>query len=312
MQFGVVLHVTAVYASWNTFLTIAKKAEQLGYDSVWVSDHFISPDGRPYGLETWTVLSALASSTRKVRLGTYVLCDQFRHPSLLARMAATLDNVSGGRLDLGIGAGWFRDEHVAFGFGWDKHSTRVGRLREAVEILRRLWTENQVSYEGKFFRLKNATLEPKPSQKPHPPVWIGGNSSIIRQVVADLGDGWIPVLPTPKQLDNGLLQIKEKMSHVGREPQKLQVAYGGSCALIAENEETIKRLAEPLVRSMGKHESSSCLIGTPEQCVRKIEQYQKAGAQQIVAGFYDFPSLKGLELFAKTVIPQFKKKSQGS
>jgi FMNH2-dependent dimethyl sulfone monooxygenase len=225
-------------------------------------------------------------------------------------MAATLDNVSGGRLDLGIGAGWLRDEHLAFGFGWDKHSTRVGRLREAVEILRRLWTENHVSYKGKFFQLKNATLEPKPSQKPHPPLWIGGNSSTIRQVVADLGDGWIPVLPTPKQLDNGLLQIKEKMSYVGREPQKLQVAYGGSSALIAENEETIKRLAEPLVRSMGKHEINSCLIGTPEQCIRKIEQYRKAGAQQIVAGFYDFPSLKGLKLFAKTVIPHFKKKSE--
>jgi len=308
MQFGVVLHVTAAYANWDTFLTIAKKAEQLGYDSLWVSDHFISPDGRPYGLEAWTVLSALASSTYRIRLGTYVLCNQFRHPSLLAKMAATLDNVSGGRLDLGIGAGWLRDEHIAFGFGWDKHSARVERLREAVEIIRKLWTENHVSYEGKYFQLKDATLEPKPFQKPHPPVWIGGNSISIRKVIAEVGDGWIPVLPTPRQLDDGVLQIKEKMRHIGREPERLQVAYGGSgCALIAGNEEKVKELAEPLIRSMGKHESSSCLIGTPEQCIQKIEQYRKAGAQKIVAGFYDFPSLKSLKLFAKTVIPHFKK-----
>jgi len=308
VQFGVVLHVSAAYAKWDTFLTIAKEAEQLGYDSVWVSDHFVSPNGRSYGLETWTVLSALASSTHKIRLGTYVLCNQFRHPSLLARMASTLDNISGGRLELGIGAGWSRDEHVAFGFNWDKHSTRVERLRETVEVIKQLWTENHVSYDGKYFQLKNATLEPKPLRKLHPHVWIGGSSEAIRKVVAELGDGWIPVLPSLKQLTEGVLQIKEIMGHMERSPQELQVAYGGSgCALIAENENLVRKLAEPLIRSMGKpKEELACLIGTPEQCIQKIERYQKAGAQKIIAGFYDFPSLKGLKLFAKSVIPHFK------
>jgi probable F420-dependent oxidoreductase len=308
MQFGVVLHVSATYAKWDTFLTIAKEAEQLGYDSVWVSDHFISPSGRPYGLEAWTVLSALASSTHEIRLGTYVLCNQFRHPSLLAKMASTLDNISRGRLELGIGAGWLRDEHIALGFEWKKHSVRVERLRETVEIVKQLWTKNHVFYEGKYFQLKDATLEPKPYQDPHPPVWIGGNSEAIRKVAAELGDGWIPVLPTPKQLADGVLQIKDVMKSVGRDSKKLQVAYGGSgCALIAENEKLLKKLAEPLIHSMRKPiEELTCLIGTPEQCTQKIEQYQKAGAQKIVAGFYDFPSLKGLKLFAKSVIPHFK------
>jgi len=308
MQFGIVLHVSAIYANWDTFLTIAKEAEQLGYDSVWVSDHFISPNSRSYGLEAWTVLSALASSTHKIRLGTYVLCNQFRHPSLLAKMASTLDNISKGRLELGIGAGWLRKEHLAFGFNWDKHSARIERLRETIEITKTLWTKDRMSYVGKYFQLKEATLEPKPFQKPHPPVWIGGNSEIIRRVVAELGDGWIPVLPTPKQLADGVLQIKEKMKNIGRSPQRLLVAYGGSgCALIAENEELVKKLAEPLIRSMRKPvEESACLIGTPKQCIQKIEQYQKAGAQKIVAGFYDFPSLKGMRLFAKSVIPRFK------
>jgi probable F420-dependent oxidoreductase len=311
MKFGVVLHVTAAYAFWDTFLTIARKAEQLGYDSVWVSDHLISPDGRPYGLEAWTVLSALASSTRRIRLGTYVLCNQFRHPSLLAKMAATLDNVSGGRLNVGIGAGWLKDEHVAFGFGWDKHLARVERLKETIEIVKKLWTEDHVTYEGKYFQLKDATSEPKPLQEPHPPVWVGGNSYSIRKVVADEGDGWIPVLPSPRELNDGVFQIKEKMRLGGREPQSLQVAYGGSgCAVIAENEDKVKKLAEPLMRSMGKHEASCCLIGTTEQCKHKIQQYQKAGAQEIVAGFYDFPSLNGLKLFAKSVIPHFKKQGE--
>ena len=307
MQFGVVLHVTATYANWDTFSTIAKEAENLGYDSIWVSDHFISPRGSPYGLEAWTVLSALASFTRKIRLGTYVLCNQFRHPSLLAKMASTLDNISKGRLELGIGAGWLKDEHVAFGFGWNKRSVRIERLKEAVRIVRRLWTENNVSYNGKYFRLEDATLEPKPLQKPHPPIWIGGNSTAIKSVVAEVGDGWIPVLPTTEQIANGIVEIKGKMNRFGREPESLQVAYGGSgCAVVAENEERVKKLADPLIRSMGKPlEELTCLIGTPKQCIQKIEQYQKAGTQKMVAGFYDFPSLHGMRLFAKKVIPHF-------
>ena len=102
-----------------------------------MSDHFVSPNGRPYGLEAWTVLSALASSTKKIKLGTYVLCNQFRQPSLLAKMASTLDNISKGRLELGIGAGWLKNEHVAFGFGWDKRLIRVERLRETIEIIKK-------------------------------------------------------------------------------------------------------------------------------------------------------------------------------
>jgi len=309
LEFGIVLHVSAAYASWDTFLKLTLEAEQLGYDSVWVSDHFISPSGRPHALESWTVLSALAASTHNIKLGTYVLCNQFRHPSLLARMASSLDNISKGRLELGIGAGWLKMEHAAFGFNWHKHSTRVERLREAIEIIRNLWTQNHVSYEGKYYHLNDATLEPKPLQKPNPTIWVGGNSYAIRELVAQVGDGWIPVLPSPRQLADGVSLIKEKMKRFGREPQGLHVAYGGSgCLLVAENEDLVKKTAEPLVRSMGKKtiEESSCIIGTPRQCIEKIEQYQRAGAQKIVAGFYDFPSLKGLKLFAKKVIPHFR------
>jgi len=308
MKFGIVLHVSAAYAGWDAFLTMTKEAERVGYDSVWVSDHFLSPEGRPYALESWTVLSALASLTHKIRLGTYVLCNQFRHPSLVARMAATLDNISKGRLELGIGAGWLKAEHYAFGFDWDKHSNRVERLKEAVEIVKKLWTETQVSFDGRYFQLRDATLEPKPFQRPHPPLWIGGNSEAIREVIAETGDGWIPVLPKPQQMATGVADIKKKMEHFGKDAQKLRVAYGGSgCALIAEDEKSVNELADPLVRSMGKPiEELACIVGTPKQCIEKIEQYKKAGAQEIVAGFYDFPSLNGMRLFAKSVIPFFR------
>lgn len=308
MDFGIVLSLFGRRANWNTVLAIAREAERLGYDSLWVPDHLISPGGSPYTLEPWTVLSALASVTRKVRLGTYVICNQFRHPSIVAKMASTLDHISEGRVDLGVGAGWLRSEHIAFGFPWEKHASRVERLRESIEIIKRLWTENNVSYAAKLFQVKDANLQPKPVQKPHPPLWVGGNSRAIMRIVAELGDGWIPVLPTPRQLASGVSYIKKIMKQIGREPEKLQIAYGGSgCALIAENEESVKKMAAPLVRSMRKSiEETGCIIGTPKQCRRKIKQYQKAGAQKIVAGFYDFPSLSGMQLFASSVIPHFK------
>jgi len=308
MRFGVVLHLSSTYATWDDLLTIANEAERLGYDSIWVSDHLLSPRGRPHALEAWTVLSAFASSVPRVRLGTYVLCNQFRHPSMLAKMASTLDNISRGRLELGIGAGYLKNEHVAFGFDWGRHSVRIERLREALEIVRRLWTEDHASYVGAHFRIEDATLEPKPLQKPHPPIWVGGNSTKIMRIVAELGNGWIPVLPTPRQLAAGASEIRQGMKQAGRNPDTLQVAYGGSgCLLIARDKDTVKRMAEPLARSWGKRlEESACLIGTPEQCIQRIEQYQKAGAQAIVAGFYDFPSLDGMRLFAETVIPNFR------
>jgi FMNH2-dependent dimethyl sulfone monooxygenase len=229
---------------------------------------------------------------------------------MLARMVSTLDGISKGRLEVGIGAGWLEDEHRAFGFGWDEHSIRIQRLIETAQIIIKLWTENHVSYEGKYFQLKDATLEPKPFQKPYPHLWVGGNSEAIRKVVAEVCNGWIPILPTPKQLADGVLDIKVRMKHVGKDPNTLRIAYGGSgCALIAENEKLVKKLTARLIHSMGKPKGElACLIGTPEQCVEKIERYQRAGAQEIVAGFYDFPSLKGMRLFAKSVIPNFRKK----
>jgi len=308
MQFGIVLHVTATYATWDNFLAIAKEAEQLGYDDVWVSDHFISSDGRQHGLESWTVLSALASATDKIKLGTYVLCNQFRHPSLLAKMASTLDNISSGRLELGIGAGWLEQEHTAFGFQWDRLPIRVERLKETLQILKKLWTESLVSFDGTYFQLEDAVLEPKPIQRPYPILWVGGNSRAIQRAVAEAGDGWIPVLLTPKQLTTGVSYIKKEMKTLGRDPEKLKVAYGGSgCVLTAEDEDSLRQLAEPMIRSMTKpSQRVACLIGTPQQCVEKIQQYQNAGAQKIVAGFYDFPSTVGMRLFARTVIPSFK------
>jgi len=288
---------------------IALGCEKLGFDSIWLYDHLypLTPPLQRSVLESWVTLAGLAAETHTIRIGSLVTCNLFRHPSLLAKMSATLDVISEGRLEFGIGAGWYEDECIAYGIPFPKAGTRINQLREAVQIIKRMWTQNETSFEGEYYNVRNVFCNPKPLQKPHPPIWIGGNSPAIKSVVAEVGDGWIPVLPTAKQIANGLMEIKDEMKRFGRDPESLRVAYGGSgCAVIAKNEEMVKRLAEPLVRSMGKRlEELTCLIGIPEQCIQKIEQYQEAGTQKIVAGFYDFPSLHGMRLFAKEVIPHF-------
>jgi len=308
LRFGVVLHLSGRKADWSSFVSFARKAEALGYDSVWVTDHLMSPTGIHKAFEAWTVLSALSQVTSRIRLGTYVLCNQFRHPSMLARMVASLDKICEGRLDLGIGAGWFREEHLTFGLNWHPHSIRIERLGETLEAIRRLWTEDNVTYDGECVHLRNVTLDPKPTQKPHPPIWVGGGSLAILKTVARHGDGWIPSLPSLEQLSEGVSFIEKEMVSIGRQPERLQVAYGGSgCLIITKDQSEVGKMRRSLLQSSGKSSNlSNCIIGTPDQCVERIKEYGEAGADMIVSGFYDFPLTKGLNLFAETVIPYFK------
>ncbi|UCD02595.1 MAG: LLM class flavin-dependent oxidoreductase [Promethearchaeota archaeon] len=308
MQFGVIIHSTAPYADWDLFLEIAKEAERLGYDSIWITDHLISPKGRSHGLESWTILSALAAVTKKIHLGTYVLCNQFRHPSLLAKMVSTIDHVSKGRIILGIGAGWYKTEHIAFGFNWDNLSVRINRLKESILLMKKLWTEDIVTFNGEYYKVKNATLEPKPIQKPHPPIWIGGVSPAIKRLLTEEGNGWIPVLPSPEQLSKDIEEIKKKMKINNRKFNQLEIAFGGAgYTLLTDN----KKLANKELKKISNYrdipiDNLNCLIGDSSFIKEKIQQYEKVGVKHIVTGFLDFPSLTSLRQFSESVIPTFK------
>ena len=147
---------------------------------------------REKSLEAWTTLTALAAITRKVELFHTTLCQGFRYPAVLAKMCATLDDVSNGRFRFALGAGWFKREFQSYGVPWDEdHDTRIDRAREQIEIIKALWTQPTTNYKGRFYEIVNGVLEPKPLQKPHPPIWWGGQSEKSRQLVADLADGWL-------------------------------------------------------------------------------------------------------------------------
>ncbi|MFX0082424.1 MAG: LLM class flavin-dependent oxidoreductase [Candidatus Hodarchaeota archaeon] len=302
------MHSTASYADWEKFLRIAQESERLGYDSIWISDHLISPKDRSFGLEAWTILSALASATKKIHLGTYVLCNQFRHPSLLAKMVSTIDHISKGRINLGIGAGWYKAEHISYGFIWDNLSNRINRLKESILLMKKLWTEDNVSFNGEYYKTLNANLEPKPVQKPHPPIWIGGKSQAIKQLVAEEADGWIPVLPSPDDFSRDLQELKRTMGKIGRNINNLDIAYGGAAyTLITDDNTLAKRELEAISKYRNTPvEELNHMIGNSSFIKEIIQQYKKVGVNHIITGFLDFPSLTSLNKFAELIIPSFK------
>jgi F420-dependent oxidoreductase-like protein len=292
----------------NTVLEI----ERLGYDSVWLDDHLMFKKS-PI-LECWTTIAALSSITAKIRLGTMVLCNSFRNPALLAKMAATLDVISKGRLEFGIGAGVQRDEHAAYGIPFLQPRDRVSRMKEAVEIIKKLWTEEKASYEGKYYRINEAVCEPKPAQKPHPPITIGGSGEkLTLKVAAQHADrcdwGYIPSLELYKRK---LDVLESHCRAVGRNFQEIEKScwLGGQIFIAKNRKELDERvlLWKPKNTSLEDFQKNN-LIGIPDECRQIIRQYTSLGVTYFMLFFGDMPNLSGLRLFAETVVKPMKSNS---
>lgn len=217
-------------------------AERVGYDSVWMLDHMVGVGiKRWHCLEAWGVLAGLSSRTRRVTLGVCVSDPHRRHPAVLAHSATTLDVMSGGRLVFGIGAGEAMNLDP-YGVSW---SRPVSRMREAIMVIKRLWTEESVNYAGEFFELDEAFLSPKPVQRPHPPVWVAANSPRTMRMAAELGDGWIPtaVLMTPSVYRENLGRIRRWASDAGRDSSEIEPAVF-LCTVATEDEDTARKFVE--------------------------------------------------------------------
>jgi F420-dependent oxidoreductase-like protein len=182
-----------LFAAWEELVRIWSEAERLGYDSAYGYDHFMAVMMDPFDpcLEAWTTLAALAVHTRRIRLGILVTGNTYRHPAVLAKMATTVDVISGGRLDFGIGSGWFEPEHLALGLRFGTAAERCDRLDEALTVIRALWSEREATCAGRYYRLERAVAEPKPVQRPHPPILIAasGEKKMLR-IVARHADAW--------------------------------------------------------------------------------------------------------------------------
>jgi F420-dependent oxidoreductase-like protein len=292
-------------APFDRIENVVQECERLGYDSIWLDDHLFY--GKQPVFECWTTLSALSSSTAKIRLGTMVLCSSFRNPALLAKMAATFDVISNGRLEFGIGVGIQKDEHDAYGIPFLKPSERVDRMKEVVEIIKKMWTEEKTSYRGRFYRTNDAICEPKPLQKPHPPLIIaGGGEKLTLKVVAQYADrfdwGYIPSF---ELYNHKIDALKSHCKAVGRNFEEIEKScWLGGQIYIAQNQ---KDLSERIL--FWKPESVSLedfkklnLVGAPDVFVKKIRQYRNFGVTYFMLFFGDLPDLEGVKLFADKVI----------
>lgn len=279
-------------------------AERLGYHSFWLVDHFFSP-GRPDAdqLECLTALAALAAKTSRIRLGVAVICNSFRNPSLLAKMLATIDNISDGRLEIGLGAGWLADEYRAYGYDFASTGLRLRQLDESVRIIRAMLTEARATFKGDFYSIEDAPNNPKPIQKPHPPITIGGGGEkVLLRIVAKYADRWN--CPAAYGASAGKLEVlRNHCRDVGRDlasisvSEQILVCVGRNEAEVADKWAVAEKKFKPFSRNTIK--------GTPAQAIEQIGQRVSNGVKLLTMLFGDDPTPATLEFFAREVMPAF-------
>ena len=201
-----------------------RTADRLGFSAVWVYDHFYGPSEHTDPVyEGWTTLAAMAVVTKRARVGCLVPSVTYRNPAIVANMAVTVDHISGGRLDFGIGAGWHEAEHSGYGIEFPSPAVRVAMVDEALTVIRRLWTEESVTFHGQFYDLEDALCEPKPLQRPHPPIVIGGTKPKMLRVIARHADLWnMPGHDGPQTWGEVNVRLDEACAEVGRAPADVQ------------------------------------------------------------------------------------------
>ena len=259
-----------------------------GYvDSLWFVDHVQFGDS-PL-LEGWTALTYLAAQYPQFHVGHMVLCQSFRNPALLAKMAATLQYLSDGRFTLGIGAGWHEEEYRAYGYEFPSARTRVDQLEETLQIVRALWSEKQVTYQGKYFSVNTAHCEPKPD--PVPPILIGGTGTRMLHLVARYADEWNAGWLGPEEYGQKVSVLEQECREVGRDPAQVQRSWFGRCVCVPSKEEA------------GTLEGSG-LLGTPEQIVEQLQAYVELGIHRFMLGSRSLSDMTTVELLAKEVLPK--------
>ncbi|MGH8944576.1 MAG: TIGR03560 family F420-dependent LLM class oxidoreductase [Acidimicrobiia bacterium] len=283
-------------------------AEGLGFRGGWIYDHFLSwPFDVPEPvLEAWVTLATLAREVPGLRVGTMVTCVGYRNPALLAKMACSLDLLSGGRLDLGLGAGWYRREYLAYGYEYEPDGVRARRLLETTELLLQMWRGEPTTYRGTLVETSEALCLPRPVQRPHPPLWIGGSGEkTILRAAARHADAWNLSGPTVEEFRRKTRVLTEWCERFDRDPSRVVRSIELEC-LLTERPAHIGRLLEERASRLGKPEEEIAerhLVGLPEQIAERIEVYAGLGAEHFILWFPDAPDTETMEAFSESVMP---------
>lgn len=262
------------------------------FDSAWIADH-LQNDGN-YQLEAWTALTYMAALHPQLKFGNVVLCQSFRNPALLAKMASTFQYMSGGRFILGIGAGWRESEYIAYGYDFPPAGTRVEELEEAVQIIRAMWHDRQATVQGKHYRVANAWNEPKPD--PIPPVMIGGSKPRMLRLIARHADWWNVSWTGIEQYREEVVACERACDQVHRDPATLRRTWFGGC-ICAPSEAEVKSLN---VTGMS---SDNAFVGTPVQVIEQMQLFIDLGVDYFMLSTGGFPNLTPLETLIHEVLP---------
>ena len=300
---------------------IAQEAERIGVHSLWHCDHFVTLDPASYGsrtgfgsqddedqavdtaiLEPWTTLAALACDTRTLRLGTLVTCVGYRPPAMLAKMAATVDVISEGRVDFGIGAGWIESEYHAYGYPYPNASVRMRQLEEAIQLIRAMWTEYSPDFEGGYFQIRNGVCRPPPVQRPHPPIWTGGEGDKLLGVSARQADGYNCRWWTAARFREKRPEIEAECERSGRDPEGVRASL--MAMLIPEKDRAKARAAREKLSVIPE---SGAIYGTPDDCVARLKEYPEAGVNHILLTIPDLAvNPHHLPLLGEEILPAFQ------
>ncbi|MBN2335119.1 TIGR03560 family F420-dependent LLM class oxidoreductase [Candidatus Bathyarchaeota archaeon] len=313
IKFGV--FVSSERPSYRDILGDYLHCEELGYHSAWISDHVIgmySDPGDPR-YECWTTTAALAADTSTIRLGQLVLCNPFRHPSLLAKMGATLDSISGGRLILGLGTGWHEGEFRAYGYLYESPATRVRRLDEAAQIIKKMWTEEAPSFEGRHYSIDEAYCSPKPVQRPHPPIMLAGSGEqlTLRTVArhADISN-FATWMGSPGDFRHKAGVLRGHCAEVDRDPREITMSWACYTLISGDSggaEMSLGRYTKNMQTRYGNTagDRRPPLCGTPDQIIEQVQEYIDAGVRYFICRFMGENFADESRLFAEEVAPSF-------
>src|SRR6266704_1254868 len=287
--------------AYETMSRVAQEAEALGFHSIWLYDHFhtVPVPSQEVTFECWTSTAALARDTKRVRVGQIVTCNGYRNPALLAKMASTVDALSHGRLVLGIGAGWYEHEYLAYGYEYPSTGERLQRLHEAIQIILAMWTQDEATFEGTYYQVRGAINQPKGVQKPHIPLLIGGGGEkVTLRLVAQYGNA-CNVGGDIATIKHKFAVLKHHCDELGRDYNSIRrTTLIDDCA-IAETEEAAIAKLTPAQRNNLEEMRQTALIGTPTMIRQRLAEYEAAGVQEIIIRFVDAPQLESVHLFAR-------------
>jgi F420-dependent oxidoreductase-like protein len=298
--------------AWEEMLGLWRKADAWGYDSLWNFDHFypifVDPEGPCF--EGWTTLSALAQATERARIGTMVNGNTYRHPCVTAKMAASLDHISGGRLNLGLGAGWFEPEHAAFGIDFKTIPGRLRALEEACQIILGMLTRTRTTFHGKHYTVTDAIGLPQPVQKPHPPLMIGGTGQkVLLRIVAQYADMW-NAAASAERMKALIDVIRRHGDKLGRDTDAAieKTALMPLCyRATPEREEFMCRLSAQMRQTTPELVRKEIMIGGKQECLDTVDRFVRAGVTHFIFMTFVPYFTDEIQGFAEEVMPAVRR-----